>query len=84
MERLNLDDLTACVAARLRVARGVTVFALWRDGSVTEEGLGFRKRGQADGRMDEPLATFVSGRALTSETIRERIAEAMRRRGLRV
>jgi hypothetical protein len=79
---LDIEDLVAAVAARMRAAQGVCVFAVWRDGSVTKHDIGFRRRRGSDGHLEEPLATFVSGARLSRDKIRSRITRGLQARGL--
>ncbi len=83
MNPLRLDDLVAAVGARLRVAFGDCVFAVWPDGSVSEELPGFVDRTQLNGHTQVPLAIFASKTAVTKSAIRARISDGMRARGLR-
>jgi hypothetical protein len=59
-----------------------TVLAIWHDGSMSEEGFGFRGRRQEDGRLVEPVASFP-GRVTTNFwEVRRRVLLGFVRRGL--
>lgn len=80
--QLNLDDLVRSVEARLRVSHGSQAFAVWPDGSVTEEAFGFRHREHQNGQLQVPLATFQSDKRMSQAFIRELITIGLRARGL--
>lgn len=83
MNPLRLDDLVAAVVARLRMSFGDCVFAVWPDGSVSEEAPGFVERIHLNGHTQVPLATFASGVAVTKSDIQARIRIGLQDRGLR-
>jgi hypothetical protein len=70
------------IYARLEEARLGTVLAVWKDGGVSFEGLGFQGRRTKDGDREQPLVTFVAGSGLSYHQILQRLAQALRVHGL--
>ena len=58
-----------------------TILAVWPDGSMTQEGFGFRGR-RENGRLIEPVATFPAKTHLSYHGVHKRLHDGFVRRGL--
>ncbi len=69
----DLEDLVSAVRSRLRVARERCIFAVWADGTVSEESPDFLEHHYQNGRTKLPLALFASHKLVTNDEIRRKI-----------
>ena len=79
-----VEDVAEEIAQRIWTERGGMVLAVWLDGRVTVEGLGFYGYRQADQRWSVPLATFTTLGEVSSDEIQARIIEGLERHGIMV
>lgn len=77
-----LEDVVDEVAGRIWTERAGSVLAIWADGRMTVEGLGFYGHRRADGTWSVPLASFPALRPVTHEQIETRLMRQLRRHGL--
>jgi hypothetical protein len=81
MEEDDLEALARSVYNALAQQPAGTILAVWRNGSFTREGFGFRWH-QAEGKMIEPVVTFPSKSAISYRELRKRLTDAFRIAGL--
>lgn len=78
----DVEGICREVYDSLAVTRAGMVLAIWRDGSVTTEGFGFRGRRRSDGSLIEPVASFPGRASLTYYEVLQRLLAGFRRHGL--
>lgn len=76
-----MDGIARWAYDALSSYRDGTILAVWPDGSMTQEGFGFRGR-RDDGRLVEPVATFPAKSPLSYSEMRKRVHDGFVRRGL--
>lgn len=78
----DVEGISREVFDALADTRAGMVLAIWRDGSVTAEGFGFRGRRRSDGTIIEPVASFPGRASLTYFEVLQRLLAGFRRHGL--
>lgn len=74
---LDLDDLVLAVGARLRVAREPGIFAVWSDGSVSKEPLGFVLEPCERKNLGSPLVCFDAEKRVSADEVRSDLLTAL-------
>jgi hypothetical protein len=79
---VEIDEVARNIYNLLQSERWSTVVAVWKDGSVSTHGLGFRGRLQPDGTYEHPLLTYVAGSDLSYHEVAARLTSALLQHGL--
>ena len=77
----DVEGIARWAYEALPAMRAGTVLAIWPDGSMSEEGFGFRGR-REDGRLVEPVVSFPGGVTTSFWDVRRRVVLGFVRRGL--
>lgn len=76
-----LEEVALEVYERLSVEPDGRILAVWKDGDITVEGLGYRGKRTPDGLV-EPVVTYPAKALLSYEEVLYRLERALQRRGL--
>lgn len=77
-----LEDVVDDVAEPVRTGRAGLVVAVWADGRVTVEGLGFYGHRRDDGSWSVPVASFPTLKPIAREEVHARLLLGLKRHGL--
>jgi hypothetical protein len=81
MDRDHVAGIARWACDALSGMRAGTIVAVWADGSMSSEGLGFQGR-RDSGRVLEPVATFPAGSMLSFHEIHATLLAAYEKHGL--
>ena len=76
-----LEEVAREVYERLAKERDGRILAVWKDGSITVEGFGYRGKRTPDGII-EPVVTYPAKAPMSYEEVLERLERGLERRGL--